>query len=112
MFYIGVLTVQPSLSVFANKTETEEACNDQCCSDEQNCSDEKSCDDQKGNCNDCCPGGICNPFESCACCFGFSITKPIVEITTNHININYTQSEIKKIHYGYGSHCFHPPEVI
>lgn len=111
VFYVGVIIVQPSISVLINKIEMQEVCDDQFCSEEQSCID-NGCDDQKSKSSDCCPGGICNPFESCACCFGFSITKPIIEISTNDVNVNYAQPEIKKVHYGYSSDCFHPPEIV
>jgi len=108
-FYIGGIIIQPSLSVLINKIETQEVCDDQCCSNEGSC-DSNGCDDQKNN--DCCPSGICNPFESCACCVGFSITKPIIGITSNDVNVNYSEPEIKKVHYGFSSDCFHPPEIV
>lgn len=111
VFYIGVLTALPTYSAFANETETRELCSENCCSEDQSC-DENSCDSKTSNSNECCPGGICNPFESCACCFGFSINKPVIQIAGNKINVTHFQPEIQKVQFGFTYDCFRPPEIV
>ena len=105
------LVIQPTVALLGSQKEEQEVCSDQCCSDEESCNG-NTCDDEKSDTNDCCPGGICNPFEQCACCFGFSVTKPTLEITSINVYINYIEAEIKKLHYGYSSDCFHPPKIV
>lgn len=54
---ISMLTVAPISQIYSPKEE----CSDDCCSSNNDNSQE-----QKGP--DCCPSGICNPFQICSCC--------------------------------------------
>lgn len=111
VFCISGLIIQPTLSVLLNNKPQQELCDNQCCSEDQSC-DDKRCHEEQSNENGCCPGGICNPFESCACCCSLNITKPVIEVSSNDVIINYTQVEIEKVNFGHSSDCFHPPEIV
>jgi hypothetical protein len=95
------LTVAPISQIYS----TNEQCTEDCCSN-----DTQSSDEQKGP--DCCPTGICNPFQVCACC---------VTIPTENISFQFnpylTETKNKPtadkfILSDFTNDCWQPPETV
>jgi hypothetical protein len=98
---ISILTVAPISQIYS----TNEQCTEDCCSN-----DTQSSDEQKGP--DCCPTGICNPFQVCACC---------VTIPTENISFQFnpylTETKNKPtadkfILSDFTNDCWQPPETV
>lgn len=97
---ISMLTFAPISQIYAPKEE----CSEDCCSNNNNSSEE-----QKGP--DCCPTGICNPFQICSCCVtipsentGFQFKIYLTESKNKSIVDNFTLSD-------YTRDCWQPPET-
>lgn len=100
---ISILTVAPVSQIYSEN----EQCSENCCSNDENT---QNSTDQNGP--DCCPTGICNPFQVCACCvtlptdnisFQFN---PYLTPTKNRPTADkFDLSEFTK-------DCWQPPETI
>lgn len=109
-FYFGCLIVQPTVNFISSLSQAdEECCTDQCCEADGDC-EESPCDQQSSN--GCCPGGICNPFESCACCFGYTLVQLTVETAEVELLKSHLSPTSEQVELGVNSDCFHPPEVV
>lgn len=104
--YILSLLALPAVQVFAD-TSSEQVCCKQCKpapSEEQNAQDNLPIESQESP-------YICNPFEVCAACIGFTVHSfPFFTSPSNHIN------ELLTFHYSapssaYISSIFQPPRI-
>ena len=98
---ISILTVAPILQIYS----TSEQCTEYCCSN-----DTQSSEEQKGP--DCCPTGICNPFQVCACCVTIS-TENISFQFNPYITENKNRPTVDKFNLsGFTKDCWQPPETV
>lgn len=107
--FISVLTVQPVIQLFAGSDANEEICCESCCSSDKSCAQDS--DSQKQDANECCPDGLCNPFQVCAYCCGGIVSGPFLALVTSSVKINYNQPTKNNLVLGFRSNCYHPPEV-
>ena len=100
---ISILTVAPVSQI----NSENEQCTEECCSNDN---DSQSSSDQKGP--DCCPTGICNPFQICACC---------VTIPTENISLQFNEfitetsnrPTADKFNLSdFANDCWQPPETV
>ena len=111
--YICFLTVQPAVTAFYSTLtqQTVETCGDNCCSHKQADSKQKP-DTDKQDPNNCCPNGICNPFEQCACCIGVTVGQPTYKLIATVLINEFTFPTSVNITSNYSADCFHPPEIV
>jgi hypothetical protein len=105
--YISVLTIQPLATTFYSymtEQECESFCDDTCCKDEQ-ASD-------KQDENNCCPNGVCNPFEQCNCCVGVTISHNCFQPIEMMLYTNFIQPIATDINSNYSADCFRPPKTV
>lgn len=90
--YVTLLIVQPLASFIAQVT---------CCHQEQS--------QETGK---CCPDGVCNPFEQCACCPGVTISQETFDLTKMDFAIVIVSAHYQGAVSTYSSDFFHPPNFI
>lgn len=108
--YIIGLVMQPSLAVGWKSFAGQMFCETECCAGDPADTD-KSCSSGKSDAHDCCPDGVCNPFESCDCCPGFSILSAQTDFMTKSTILSLSLPPTEKILLGYSIDCFQPPEI-
>jgi hypothetical protein len=108
--YVISLVMQPSLALCRKSFSAESFCETECCADAPT-DMKKSCTSGKSDSHDCCPGGVCNPFESCDCCPGFSILSAQTDFMTKSTILSLSLPPTEKILLGYSIDCFQPPEI-
>lgn len=91
-------------------SETSVCCEEGVC---DGCGTKDAPKDKQQHNDDCCPNGVCNPFQSCNCCFlhvveKFQIVpKPILGSPTQKFSL-YNESLTST----YTASFFHPPECF
>ena len=110
--YILSLTVQPVVKdIYTSFTQqtTEDCCGESCCNDAQADSKQEPCTQDPNN---CCPEGICNPFQQCSCCSVVIASQSTLNFITTVIASNFIVAISTDIASGYSADCFHPPEIV
>jgi hypothetical protein len=78
--YISFLAIEPAGEQLMKAMATEKSCCENGCGN-------NDCDEGKSNpcqnTDDCCTGGICNPFNLCNCCIGFLPVQPAFARTSH-----------------------------
>lgn len=99
VFTILALTIAPVSQIYSLKEE----CADECCS-----ANDGSADECQGP--DCCPTGICNPFQICACCVTIP-SESEFQFTIYHTEINSNPAVKELALSDYKRECWQPPEM-
>lgn len=106
---ISSLTIEPTVQLLGGSDNFEETCSNNCFESDDSCSQDT--DSQKQDPSDCCPGGICNPFQVCACCCGGIIGRPSLALVISSIKTNHNKPSQNNPVLGFRFDCYHPPEV-
>lgn len=107
--FITVLTIKPTVQLLDSST-LEVCCETSCCVSDDYCS--KASNPQQQDTNNCCPGGVCNPFETCNCCCGGIVGRPSITSSVSFIKINYSSVTQNDLVLGFQSDCYQPPESV
>ncbi len=100
---ITFLTVAPIVSLIPANTE----CSNNCSSADNN---ENTCDEQNGR--DCCPNGICNPFEVCTCCVTLPTENNKIKIAVYQTALLNKQTAENSALTDFTADCWHPPKTV
>lgn len=98
---ISILTVAPISQIYS----TNEQCAEDCCSN-----DTQNGEEQKGL--DCCPTGICNPFQICACCVIIPTENICFQFNPYHIEIKNRPTVDKFNLSDFTKDCWQPPKTV
>jgi hypothetical protein len=109
VLYVAFLALFPAISeIYKAAEDNVQCCEKDCC--KGNSSGEKQGSDSQEQ-GDCCPMGICNPFDLCACCIGFIPSGQIIPVLNiqamKMLRISITPSTGSD----YSSDCWNPPKI-
>lgn len=107
--FISLLTIQPAIRLLMGSDNCEEVCSDGCCESDGICSDNSNFHTKSFK--NCCPIGICNPFQSCTCCPGGIVRRVSLVLVISSVKTNHNQPNQSNPVLGFRSDCYHPPEV-
>jgi hypothetical protein len=108
--FIISLTIQPTIQFLMSSDNSKKVCSDICCQSKDSCSNDSNSQTQSSK--DCCPGGICNPFQVCTCCCGGIVGRPSLARVISSIKTNHNPTSQNNPVLGFRSDCYHPPEAI